>query len=118
MKLSDLNKAIADTEKAQKSVTACYGEHFAKSLFAAALNQMAHSYLHLESNKKYEGMSDEEIALVKEAEREEEMAAAQEEMKERLKVAYKIPELELDEPLQEEASDESDSVDVRPEPNG
>lgn len=95
MKLSDLNKAIAETEKAQKSVAVLYGKQHAENLFAHALNQLRHSYAHVESNRKYEGMSDEDIALLKQAEREAEMEELQEEMKERLRVAYAVPEAEV-----------------------
>ncbi len=91
MKLTDLKKAVGTTESAKKAVAALYGELYANNLFAHVFNQLNHSLSHVEANKQYEGMSEEDIALLKEAERAEEIEALQLEMKERLEQAYKVP---------------------------
>ncbi|MEA5257191.1 hypothetical protein VB264_05290 [Arcicella aquatica] len=111
MKLPDLKKAINITENAKKAVAAIYGEVYANNLFAHVFNQLNHSIAHVEANKQYEGMSEEDVALLKEAERAEEIEALQQEMKERLELAYKVPV-----PLEEEEPVEDTADDVRPEP--
>ncbi|MGX7687132.1 hypothetical protein ACWA1C_08220 [Flectobacillus roseus] len=84
MNIKEIEKAVADVSKAQKSLESVYGKEFAASLLALAQNQLKQTKLHLESTKIYEGMSDEEIESQKAEEKRLEQEQLQEEMKQRL----------------------------------
>lgn len=84
MNIKEIEKAVADVSKAQKSLEGVYGKEFAVSLLALAQNQLKQTKLYLESTKVYEGMSDEEIESQKAEEKRLEQEQLQEEMKQRL----------------------------------
>jgi len=84
MNIKEIEKAVADVSKAQKSLESVYGKEFAVSLLALAQNQLKQTKLYLESTKVFEGMSDEEIESHKAEEKRLEQEQLQEEMKQRL----------------------------------
>ncbi len=103
MNIKEIEKAVADVVKAQKSLESVYGKEFAVSLLALAQNQLKQTKLYLESTKVYEGMSDEEIELQKAEERRLEQEQLQEEMKQRLE-AMRPTTAQEETPAPEEAT--------------
>lgn len=101
MNIKEIEKAVADVSKAQKSLESVYGKEFAVSLLALAHNQLKQTKLYLESTKVYEGMSDEEIESQKAEERRLEQEQLQEEMKQRLE-AMRPTTAQEEVPAQEE----------------
>ena len=51
MNIKEIEKAVADVSKAQKSLESVYGKEFAVSLLALAQNQLKQTKLYLESNQ-------------------------------------------------------------------
>lgn len=103
MNIKEIEKAVADVVKAQKSLESIYGKEFAASLLALAQNQLKQTKLYLESTKVYEGMSDEEIESQKAEERRLEQEQLQEEMKQRLEAMRPTTTAQEETPAQEEA---------------
>lgn len=114
MNIKEIEKAVADVSKAQKSLESVYGKEFAVSLLALAQNQLKQTKLYLESTKVYEGMSDEEIELQKAEEKRLEQEQLQEEMKKRLEAMRpttaqeETPALEETPPAPEATAPEGD----------
>lgn len=109
MNIKEIEKAVADVTKAQKSLESVYGKEFAASLLALAQNQLKQTQLYLESTKVYEGMSDEEIESQKAEEKRLEQEQLQEEMKQRLEAMRPTTAQEETTPAPESTAPESDS---------
>ncbi|MDI9880771.1 hypothetical protein [Flectobacillus longus] len=115
MNIKEIEKAVADVSKAQKSLESVYGKEFAVSLLALAQNQLKQTKLYLESTKVYEGMSDEEIESQKAEEKRLEQEQLQEEMKQRLEamrpttVQEEVPAQDETPPAPEATAPEGDS---------